>query len=45
MNVNVWDVTDQIQALVRSSEAVDRGRLADPDTPLTELLPAAARGT
>jgi 3-phenylpropionate/trans-cinnamate dioxygenase ferredoxin reductase subunit len=45
MNVNVWDVTDQIQALVRSGEAVDRRRLADPDCPLTDILPSAARGT
>ena len=39
MNVNVWDVTEPIRALVRSGAAVDRGRLADPDTPLDELLP------
>ncbi len=37
MNVNVWDVTDQIQALIRSRLRVDRDRLADPDTPLTDL--------
>ena len=43
MNVNVWDVMDDIQALVRSGQAVDRGRLADPDTPLADLLPATAR--
>jgi 3-phenylpropionate/trans-cinnamate dioxygenase ferredoxin reductase subunit len=39
MNVNVWDVTDQIQALIRSRLRVDRDRLADPDRPLTELAP------
>jgi 3-phenylpropionate/trans-cinnamate dioxygenase ferredoxin reductase component len=39
MNVNVWDVTDQIQALIRSRLRVDRDRLADVDTPLTELAP------
>ena len=39
MNVNVWDVTDQIQALIRSHLRVDRDRLADADTPLTELAP------
>lgn len=39
MNVNVWDVTGQIQALIRSRLRVDRDRLADPDTPLTELAP------
>ncbi len=39
MNVNVWDVTDQIQALIRSRLRVDRDRLADPDTALTDLAP------
>jgi 3-phenylpropionate/trans-cinnamate dioxygenase ferredoxin reductase component len=37
MNVNVWDVTDDIQALIRSKATVDRDRLADPDAPLAEL--------
>ncbi|MGI8559702.1 MAG: NAD(P)/FAD-dependent oxidoreductase [Solirubrobacteraceae bacterium] len=39
MNVNVWDVTEQIQALIRSRLRVDRDRLADPGTPLTDLAP------
>jgi len=39
MNVNVWDVPAQIQALIRSHLRVDRDRLADPSTPLTELAP------
>jgi 3-phenylpropionate/trans-cinnamate dioxygenase ferredoxin reductase component len=41
MNVNVWDVQDDIQALVRagySGKAVDLGRLADPQVPLGELV-------
>ncbi|UWP81398.1 NAD(P)/FAD-dependent oxidoreductase [Dactylosporangium fulvum] len=41
MNVNVWDVTDDIQKLVRagwSGTAVDLDRLADPGVPLGELL-------
>jgi NADPH-dependent 2,4-dienoyl-CoA reductase/sulfur reductase-like enzyme len=41
MNVNVWDVTDDIQDLVRAGCAgrtVDPARLADPDVPLGELL-------
>jgi 3-phenylpropionate/trans-cinnamate dioxygenase ferredoxin reductase subunit len=41
MNVNVWDVVDEIQALVRAGyggRAVDRARLADPAVPLGELL-------
>ncbi|GAA1560914.1 FAD-dependent oxidoreductase [Dactylosporangium maewongense] len=41
MNVNVWDVTDDIQALVRAGWAgttVDLVRLEDPKVPLGELL-------
>jgi 3-phenylpropionate/trans-cinnamate dioxygenase ferredoxin reductase component len=41
MSVNVWDVTDQIQALVRAGYAgrgVDLAGLADPDVPLDDLL-------
>jgi 3-phenylpropionate/trans-cinnamate dioxygenase ferredoxin reductase subunit len=43
MNVNVWDVTDAIQALIRSREPVDRRRLSDPDVPLDELVPTEGR--
>lgn len=39
MNVNVWDVTDQIQALIRSRLRIDRDRLADAGTALTDLAP------
>jgi 3-phenylpropionate/trans-cinnamate dioxygenase ferredoxin reductase subunit len=38
MNVNVWDVADDIGALIRSRAAVDRRRLADVDTPLAEAV-------
>jgi 3-phenylpropionate/trans-cinnamate dioxygenase ferredoxin reductase subunit len=41
MNVNIWDVTDNIQKLVRagwSGTSVDPQRLADPTVPLGELL-------
>jgi 3-phenylpropionate/trans-cinnamate dioxygenase ferredoxin reductase component len=38
MNVNVWDVTDPIQALVRSRQPVDAQRLAATDEPLEELV-------
>jgi 3-phenylpropionate/trans-cinnamate dioxygenase ferredoxin reductase subunit len=38
MNVNVWDVTDPIQRLIRERVAVDNRRLADPDIPLDELV-------
>lgn len=34
MNVNVWDVADQIQALIRSGKPVDQAKLADPATPI-----------
>jgi 3-phenylpropionate/trans-cinnamate dioxygenase ferredoxin reductase component len=37
MNVNVWDVNEHIQELVRSGASVDRTRLRDPDVPLDEL--------
>ena len=38
MNVNVWDVNEHIQALVRARQPVDVGALSDPDTPLEELV-------
>src|SRR4051794_39893531 len=38
MNVNVWDVTDDIQALVRSRTEVDAGSLRDPEVPLGDLV-------
>jgi 3-phenylpropionate/trans-cinnamate dioxygenase ferredoxin reductase subunit len=41
MNVNVWDVTQPIQQMIRSREKVDVGRLTDPGVPLEELAPAA----
>jgi hypothetical protein len=37
MNVNVWDLTEPIQALIRSRTSVDVDRLRDPDTPLESL--------
>ena len=37
MNVNVWDVNDAIQALIRSRASVDDSRLSDPDVPLESL--------
>jgi 3-phenylpropionate/trans-cinnamate dioxygenase ferredoxin reductase component len=44
MNVGVWDVTDDIQRLIRARVAVDDRRLADPDIPLEALVPVADRG-
>lgn len=40
INVNVWDVTDPIQRLIRGRAAVDDRRLADTDVPLEQLSPA-----
>jgi len=37
MNVNVWDVNEDIQALIRSEALIDPDRLSDPDTPLSDL--------
>ena len=42
MNVNVWDVTEPIGALIRSRSVVDVRRLADPDVPLAELAGGVA---
>lgn len=38
MNVNVWDVLEDVKALIRSGISVDPGKLADPERPLAELL-------
>jgi 3-phenylpropionate/trans-cinnamate dioxygenase ferredoxin reductase subunit len=40
MNVNVWDVVEPIQRLIRGRIAVDDRRLADADVPLDTLAPA-----
>lgn len=37
MNVNVWDVNEDVQALIRSGRVVDLGRLGDPKVALTEV--------
>lgn len=42
MNVNVWDVVDPIQRLIRERVAIDDRRLADPDVALDALVPAEA---
>jgi 3-phenylpropionate/trans-cinnamate dioxygenase ferredoxin reductase subunit len=38
MNVNIWDVLDDVKALVRSRTPVDADRLADPQSPLANLV-------
>jgi 3-phenylpropionate/trans-cinnamate dioxygenase ferredoxin reductase component len=37
MNVNIWDVTGDIEALIRSGRVLDPARLADPAVPLSEV--------
>jgi NADPH-dependent 2,4-dienoyl-CoA reductase/sulfur reductase-like enzyme len=37
MNVNVWDVTEDIQSLIRSARVLDVSRLTDPAIPLSEV--------
>jgi 3-phenylpropionate/trans-cinnamate dioxygenase ferredoxin reductase subunit len=38
MNVNVWDVNDKVQDLIRSGARIDPDRLRDVDVPLEDLL-------
>jgi hypothetical protein len=38
MNVNVWDVNQHVQELIRSRRRVDAGALTDTDTPLDSLV-------
>ncbi|MGF7238249.1 MAG: NAD(P)/FAD-dependent oxidoreductase [Frankia sp.] len=38
MNVNIWDVNESIQALVRSGHRVDQSALGDPHVPLDSLV-------
>jgi 3-phenylpropionate/trans-cinnamate dioxygenase ferredoxin reductase subunit len=40
MNVNVWDVNEHVQALIRSRRAIDVAALTDPGTPLESLAEA-----
>jgi NADPH-dependent 2,4-dienoyl-CoA reductase/sulfur reductase-like enzyme len=37
MNINVWDVSDDIQSLIRSRRPIDPSRLANPEIPLPDL--------
>ena len=38
MNVNVWDVNEHVQELIRSKQQIDVGALTDTDTPLDSLV-------
>lgn len=37
MNVNIWDVTDVIQTLIRSGARGDKARLVNPEVPPAEV--------
>jgi 3-phenylpropionate/trans-cinnamate dioxygenase ferredoxin reductase subunit len=37
MNVNIWDVLDDIKSLIRKKTAVNLNKLADPETSLADL--------
>lgn len=37
MNLNIWNVTDDIQALIRSGRTLDPTRLANPEVPFTKI--------
>jgi 3-phenylpropionate/trans-cinnamate dioxygenase ferredoxin reductase component len=41
----VWDVSEDIQQLIRARAPVDDRRLADPDVPLADLIPNAEGGS
>jgi 3-phenylpropionate/trans-cinnamate dioxygenase ferredoxin reductase subunit len=45
MNVNVWDVNEHVQALIRSRQPVEVGALTDPDTPLESLAREPTTGS
>jgi 3-phenylpropionate/trans-cinnamate dioxygenase ferredoxin reductase component len=40
MNVNIWDVNEHVQALIRSRARVNTAELADPDTSLESMAGA-----
>lgn len=42
MNVNVWEVNETVQQLIRSRARLDPARLADPALPLAQLLAEAS---
>jgi 3-phenylpropionate/trans-cinnamate dioxygenase ferredoxin reductase subunit len=42
MNVNVWDVNEHVQALIRSRQEIDVAALTSPETPLEELVGTTA---
>jgi 3-phenylpropionate/trans-cinnamate dioxygenase ferredoxin reductase subunit len=45
MNVNVWNVNEHVQTLIRSRQPIDAGALGNADTPLEALLGELAAGS
>ena len=45
MNVNVWDVNEHIQALIRARQPASVAALTDPGTPLDRLAAELAPGS
>jgi 3-phenylpropionate/trans-cinnamate dioxygenase ferredoxin reductase component len=45
MNVNVWDVNEQVQALIRAGQPVEAAALADPGVTLDSLAGELAAGS
>jgi 3-phenylpropionate/trans-cinnamate dioxygenase ferredoxin reductase subunit len=45
MNLNVWDINETIQALIRSRAQVDAARLADPGVALESLASTGSTST
>jgi 3-phenylpropionate/trans-cinnamate dioxygenase ferredoxin reductase subunit len=43
INVNVWDVTEHVQALIRSRAPIEAALLRDQQTPLAEIAAKVAR--
>ena len=41
MNMNIWDVNEHLQDLIRSRAVIPEGRLTDPDVPLDQLAATA----
>jgi 3-phenylpropionate/trans-cinnamate dioxygenase ferredoxin reductase component len=38
MNINIWDVADDIERLIKSGRPINADDLADPAIPLTSLF-------
>jgi len=45
MNMNIWDVHDEIRELIRSRQEISANDLADPEVPLSRLLEKGSRVT